>query len=81
MCESNAPSTAKLPIAGLKICSPTSLLCGLNNLPSPYAALFGLNHATRHTTMQPNMQPRNGSNGQGFEAERASHRGGNTHAV
>ncbi len=42
----------------LKICSPTSLLCGLNNLASSYVALFGLNCAVRHATMQPNMQPK-----------------------
>jgi hypothetical protein len=41
----------------LKICSPTSLLCGLNNLASRYVVLFGLNCITRHATMQPNMQP------------------------
>src|ERR1022692_3398114 len=41
----------------LKICSPTSLLCGLSNLASRYVVLFGLNDATRHATMQPNMQP------------------------
>src|ERR1035441_10183212 len=44
----------------LKICSPTSLLCGLNNLASRYVVLFGLNCATRHATMQPNMQPHAG---------------------
>ena len=44
----------------LKICSPTSLLCGLNNLASRYVVLFGLNSTTRHATMQPNMQPHAG---------------------
>src|SRR5664279_1723740 len=44
----------------IKICSHTSLLCGLNKLASRYVVLFGLNCATRHATMQPNMQPHAG---------------------
>jgi hypothetical protein len=35
-------------------------LCGLNNLASRYVVLFGLNCATRHATMQLNMQSNTG---------------------
>src|ERR1039457_1193117 len=50
--------TARRQSPVLKICSPTSLLCGLNDLASRYVVLFGLNCAVRHATMQPNMQPK-----------------------
>src|ERR1035437_1936857 len=45
--------TARRQSPVLKMCSPTSLLCGVNDLASRYVVLFGLNCAPRHATMQP----------------------------
>src|ERR1035438_1954263 len=52
--------TARRQSPVLKICSPTSLLCGLSNLASRYVVLFGLDCAARQANMQPTMQPDTG---------------------
>ena len=57
VCESNAPLTSKMPIAGFEDMLVPHPCCADSTTWLSRVVLFGHDCGIRHSTMQPNMQP------------------------